>query len=93
MLLNAFGVHDHGPGNFSLPSGVTTTADGRIWVGDGIRQIVQVFEADGSFLEIVGGVGSGPGQFFNPYALASDGRELIAVAERAGNRVQVMRTR
>ncbi|OGF14871.1 MAG: hypothetical protein A2W00_05850 [Candidatus Eisenbacteria bacterium RBG_16_71_46] len=91
--LQGFGVHDHGPGNFSFPSGVTVTADGRIWVSDGLRQVVQVFDSAGTLVEMVGGAGNGPGEFLNPCALASDGRELLAVAERVGNRIQVMRAR
>lgn len=86
-----FGVHDIGPGNFSLPSGVTVCADGRIWVSDEIRQIVQVFEPSGAFKQSVGSGGRGAGQFQYPSALASDGRGLVAVAEREGNRFQLLR--
>lgn len=92
-FLTGFGVHDHGAANFSLPSGVAYTAGGRLWVLDGMRQTVSVFEGTGSFVGLVGGMGSGPGQFQYPCALASDGQELLVVAERVGNRVQVLRTR
>jgi DNA-binding beta-propeller fold protein YncE len=91
--LAGFGVHDQGAANFSLPSGVTYTADGRLWVLDGIRQTVSVFSGTGALEGLVGGMGQGPGQFQYPCALASDGRELLVVAERVGNRVQVLRTR
>lgn len=88
-----FGVHDIGPGNFSLPSGVAVSADGHIWVSDEIRQIVQVFEPSGAFKQSVGSGGRGPGQFQYPSALASDGKGLVAVAEREGNRFQLLRVR
>jgi DNA-binding beta-propeller fold protein YncE len=91
--LRGFGVHDIGPGNFSLPSGVAVSADGRIWVSDEIRQIVQVFEPSGKFIQSVGVGGRGPGEFHYPSALASDGKDLVAVAEREGNRFQLLRVR
>lgn len=88
--LRGFGVHDIGPGNFSLPTGVAVTQDGRIWVCDAIRQLVQVFDAAGTFLGTLGGNGTRPGEFNYPSALASDGRAMLALAERAGNRFQLM---
>jgi DNA-binding beta-propeller fold protein YncE len=87
-----FGLHDIGPGNFSLPSGIVVTADGRTWVADEIRQVVQVFDPAGKFVGMMGGLGTAPGEFRYPRALASDGRDLLATAERVGNRVQVWRT-
>jgi DNA-binding beta-propeller fold protein YncE len=90
---HGFGVHDLGPGNFSLPAGIAITADGRTWVADEIRQVVQVFDPAGSYVGMMGGLGVGPGEFRFPRALASDGRDLLVVAERVGDRVQVWRTR
>ena len=92
-FLTGFGVHDIGPGNFSLPSGVTTTGDGRIWVSDEIRQVIQVFDSAGRFLGMVGSGGVAPGQFQYPSALASDGEGCLAVTERVGNRFQLLRVR
>lgn len=88
--LRGFGVHDIGPGNFSFPSGIAVTADGRMWVSDAIRHSVQVFDSSGKYLGTVGGTGVGPGEFVNPSALASDGRGMLALAENAGNRFQLM---
>jgi DNA-binding beta-propeller fold protein YncE len=90
VFLRGFGVHDIGPGDFSFPSGVAVTADGRIWVCDELRQLVQVFDSEGSFLGSVGSSGDGPGQFNYPSGLASDGRGLLALAEQMGNRFQLM---
>ncbi len=88
--IRGFGVHDIGPGNFSFPSGVAVLGDGRMWVSDAIRHSVQVFDSSGKFLGTVGGLGVGPGEFVNPSALASDGKGLLALAENAGNRFQLM---
>ncbi len=91
--LTGFGVHEIGPGNFSFPSGLTVTKDGRIWVSDAIRHVIQVFNPNGDFLGAVGGVGKAPGEFQYPAALASDGDSLLAIAEVTGNRFQLMRIR
>jgi sugar lactone lactonase YvrE len=88
-----FGRHQHGPGNFSLPTGVAVMGDGRLWVGDGLRQIVNVYDGFGNYLGMVGGFGDGPGQFRFPEGLASDGTDLLVVAERGSHRVQVLRAR
>lgn len=88
-----FGLHDMGPENFSLPAGVAFTADGRAWIGDEIRQTVQVYDRTGAYLGVIGGMGNRPGQFQFPRALASDGRSMLVVAERVGNRFQVWRSR
>jgi hypothetical protein len=92
-FVRGFGGSDQGPGNFSFASGVTVTRDGRIWVSDEIRQFVDVFQPDGEYVGRLGIGGRGPGQFVHPGALATDGAKLIAVAEKAGNRLQLFRIR
>jgi DNA-binding beta-propeller fold protein YncE len=92
-FVRGFGLHEIGPGNFSYPSGVTASADGRLWVSDEIRHIVQVFDSAGSCLGAVGGQGEAPGEFLYPSALSGDGKELLAVSERVGNRYQLLRIR
>ena len=86
--LRGFGVHDIGPGNFSLPNGVVVTPDSRIWVTDGIRHVVQVFDLTGKLLGMLGG-GEDPGALFYPSALASDGRGLFALVETGGKRLRL----
>ena len=89
--LRGFGKHDIGEGNFSYASGVTIASGNRIWVSDQLRQIVQVFDLSGAFVQTVGSIGSGPGHFLYPSALASNGKDLVAVAECRGNRFQLLR--
>lgn len=86
-----FGRHEIGEGNFSFPSGVAVTNDGRIWVTDELRQVVQVFDSSGKYVGAVGSGGRAPGEFMYPSALASDGDSLLAVAERVGNRFQLFK--
>jgi DNA-binding beta-propeller fold protein YncE len=87
--LRGFGVHDVGDGNFSMPSGLVATADGRIWVTDEIRQTLQVFDREGNVVGKTGGRGVAPGEFAHPSSLTSDGRGLIALTDREIGRVQV----
>ncbi len=88
-FLRGFGPHDVGDGNFSLPSGLIATADGRLWVLDEIRRTLQVFDRDGNFVAKSEGSGTALGQFLHPSALASDRRGLIALTDRGMGRVQV----
>lgn len=87
--LRGFGVHDIGPGRFSFPSGIVVTPDSRIWVSDMVRQNVQVFDATGNLLGILGG-GGGAADMSFPSALASDGNGLFATAETGGKLVRLM---
>lgn len=87
--LRGFGTHDGGDGNFSLPSGMVTTPDGRLWVLDDVRQMLQVFDGRGEFLDKQTGSGSAFGNFVHPSSLAFDGRGLMAVADRETGRVRV----
>ncbi|MEY4442289.1 MAG: hypothetical protein RL442_1289, partial [Pseudomonadota bacterium] len=59
MFVTGFGRHELGPGNFSLPSGLAFMNGDRVCVSDAIRQIVQVFGTDGTFVGTFGGVGIG----------------------------------
>jgi hypothetical protein len=78
-----------GPGTVSLPSGITTTSDGRIWMTDELRHHVQVFDSSGALVSTFGGLGTGPGDFQYPSALASDGGSRLVVVERGGGRFQL----
>jgi DNA-binding beta-propeller fold protein YncE len=86
---HGFGVHDIGMGRFSQPTGVSVTADGRIWVVDSVRANVQVFDRSGTYLGAVDGTAD-PAPWLYPSALAGDGRGLLAMAEAGGNRLRLL---
>jgi hypothetical protein len=73
---------------FQLPTGITTDADGRIYVVDSKANRVAVFSAAGQFSTAFGVAGSRPGQFNFPTAIAYEkiSRQL-AVADTLNNRV------
>ena len=87
--LRGFGSHDVGDGNFSLPSGLVSTADGRLWVLDEIRQTILVFDAQGTLLTKEGHRGAGPGELAHPSSMTYDGGNLIALTDREIGRAQV----
>jgi DNA-binding beta-propeller fold protein YncE len=91
----AFGRHDSGFENFSLPSGVITDAKGNIWAVDTVRHTVSVFRPDPknpsarpANIDIMGGFGQSPLEFINPTAIAGDGARKMFVLERTGARLQ-----
>jgi len=86
-----FGRVDIGPENFSLPSGVAVTDDGRMWISDEIRQCVQVYQPDGLFLGAVTGYDAGAGDFLYPSAIATDGTRQLVVVERVAGRYRLLR--
>ena len=50
-LLQSWGEPGTGPGQFYLPHGLRVTADGRVLVADRENDRIQVFSADGRFLD------------------------------------------
>lgn len=84
---SVIGEPGKGDGQFMQPAGLTTDAEGNIYVVDTLNQRIEKFAPDGTFLDAVGQPGSGPGQFGNPrspdYEI-DDGPWGIAVDD-AGN--------
>ncbi|UCB52417.1 MAG: NHL repeat-containing protein [Candidatus Zixiibacteriota bacterium] len=87
-FLLGFGGHDINREDFSLPTGVVTTADGTIFVADELRQVVKAFDSDGQFLSWFGGFGGGSGAMRYPRYITSDGDQELFVVERVGRRYQ-----
>ena len=102
-LLGVFGANGgdgtpgSGPGQFFEPRGLSSDADGNIYVAEMVNHRVQVLRNDGSFLRMwgkggTGGyeqVGSGYGEFRLPYQTAIDGHGLVWVTDTDNERVQV----
>jgi hypothetical protein len=67
---------------FSWIVAMLVTEDEKLWVVDGFNGAtpqVRMYDSDGKFLRRVGNVGSGPGEYRNPNALAAlaDGRVVL----------------
>ncbi|MFN0152455.1 MAG: NHL repeat-containing protein [bacterium] len=90
-LVACFGSHGEGEGTFSLAANVAFGPGETVWVVDAVRHSLSAFEPDGRFIGRIGGFGAGPGQFNYPIACEFLADDLIAVLERAGDRLQMLR--
>lgn len=89
-----FGTHDVERPDLTFPGGFgfLEGSDGKlILVVDVIRQVVKVYENDGRFVTMIGGMGRLTGQFNYPSGIVSDGKSTFYVVERVGRRVQQFR--
>ena len=80
------------PDFFYQPNDVVTAANGDIFVAEGHgagNNRVLKFDKTGKFIKEWGKLGTGPGEFDQPHALAFDSRGRLVVGDRNNNRVQV----
>ncbi len=100
MRLGRAGVAGSGPDTLNEPCDVITAPNGDIFVSDGhsgqsdnpppgaTGRIVK-FTKDGKYIKEWGKIGSGPGEFRTPHALAFDSRGRLFVADRGNHRIQI----
>lgn len=86
--LGTFGQQGEGPGEFLRPEGMTTGADGGIYVVDCGNHRVQRFTATGEFVGQFGTAGEADGQFLFPFDIAAGSDGTLYVVDFRGNRVQ-----
>jgi DNA-binding beta-propeller fold protein YncE len=80
------------PAYFYAPNDVVTSANGDIFVSEGHgggNNRVLKFDKTGKFIKEWGKLGSGPGEFDVPHALAIDSRNRLLVGDRGNNRIQI----
>ena len=85
------------PGNdslhFNLPTDIAFADDGTFYVSDGYgNSRVVKFSSSGKFIKSWGTYGSKPGEFIIPHGIAIDGKNIIYVADRQNNRIQLFDT-
>jgi sugar lactone lactonase YvrE len=94
------GVGARGTDTFLEPNDVVTTPSGDIFVSDGhsgqnanvppdTNARIVKFTKEGKFVKEWGKLGSAPGEFRTPHALALDSRGRLFVADRGNHRIQI----
>jgi len=100
MRLGRAGVAGSSPDTFNEPCDVITAPNGDIFVADGhsgqsenpppgVTGRIMKFTKDGKFIKEWGRIGSSPGEFRTPHALAFDSRGRLFVADRGNHRIQI----
>ncbi len=77
------------PGDFAKPTGVAVDQEGNLFVCDTMNNRIEIFDADGKFINTFGKAGDGPGYFARPKGVAVDSDGHIWVADGMQDRVQV----
>jgi len=77
------------PGQFNLPRDVSIGKDGNLYVVDGGNFRVQVFQPDGKFVRVFGGVGRQGGMFSRPKEAAIDGEGNVYIVDSAFGNFQI----
>jgi sugar lactone lactonase YvrE len=100
MTLGTPGVTGSDASHFHQPCDVLLGPDGSIYISDShagqaldappeTNGRILKFDKDGRFIKAWGSLGSGPGQFRNPHALAMDAQGRLFVADRVNGRIQI----
>lgn len=89
-FLRAWGHHDAGLQNVSLPAGIAVDGKGRVILVDTLRQEIKYFAPDGRLIDLFGGIGRGPGEVAYPTDLSMDGAGRLCVADGGNLRAQVL---
>jgi peptidylamidoglycolate lyase len=79
--------------HFNLPTDIAVADDGTFFVSDGYgNSRVVKFSATGKYIKAWGTFGIKPGQFIIPHGIAIDQNNIIYVADRQNNRIQLFDT-
>jgi DNA-binding beta-propeller fold protein YncE len=88
--LGTRGVAGNDNAHFDQPTDMAITPDGQVFVSDGYgNSRVVHFDRDGRYVKSWGKLGTAPGEFSIPHAIALDSKGRIYVADRNNVRVQV----
>ena len=93
MTLGVANVAGNDSLHFNYPTDIAVANDGSFYVSDGYRNSrVVKFSKEGKYLFEWGKKGDKPGEFNIPHSLAIDENNIIYVADRQNNRVQLFDT-
>lgn len=88
-----FAIGLYGPFNgwLTTVTGIAVGSDERAFAADFYNDRVQVFTAEGKFLNTFGETGDGPGQFHHAIALDIASDDTVCVADFQNNRIEKWR--
>jgi sugar lactone lactonase YvrE len=94
-LIRVWGGDDTDDENqfFRLPNDIKIGKDGLVYISDSGNHRIQVFDRTGNHVKTLGSRGNGPGDLFQPRALAIDNDNNILVADSSNRRIQALGTR
>ena len=87
----SFGSNGTGDGQMHYPLGVDVAPDGSVLVADTANSRVQVFDADGVYVQQFGSSGTGDGHLLLPAGVSSNGTHAF-VADALNSRVEIFAT-
>jgi sugar lactone lactonase YvrE len=77
------------PGSLCYPRSLTVDANGDVWVVDSNQFRLQRFHSDGTFVQSIGSLGVGDGQFgLSPYGLSTAPDGSLLAVDRVDHRVE-----
>lgn len=92
-FLRKWGSRGTGDGQFEFNGmrrrhGIAVDKDGNVYVGDSRNFRVQIFDANGTFLDKWGSGGYGDGEFWEAYGLAVNSNNTVYLVDASTHRVQ-----
>ncbi|MBC8329175.1 MAG: hypothetical protein H8E31_10565 [Planctomycetes bacterium] len=88
-FLFGWGSHGRARDDFSSPDSIAVAPSGLVLISDTLRHVVKVFDSEGEFVMMIGGVGGEFGAFYFPTGIAVDQHHVLYVAEQLNKRIQV----
>jgi len=79
----------NGPGEFRWPAFLEVSADGTVYVSDGMNFRIQALDADGNFLREFGRQGDVAGAFARPKGVTVDREGHVYVVDAAFSNIQI----
>lgn len=90
LTLGTLNVAGEDPTHLKKPTDIAFTSNGDIFVSDGYgNSRVVRYDKTGKFLKAWGTLGTKPGEFSIPHAIATDSKDRIYVADRNNVRIQI----
>jgi sugar lactone lactonase YvrE len=82
-----------GPGELYFPTYVAVDGTGQVYVSDTMNGRVSIFDAEGTFLRVIGKRGDGFGEFDKPKGVALDTFGNLYVVDSSWSNVQIFNSR